>query len=51
MLAKFKLNCIKVFISKALLDSVISHGEFILLNNGLKEYNKKKKEIRNSNNK
>ena len=49
MLAKSKLIYIKVFISKSLLDSVISHGEFILLNNGLKEYNKMKKEIRNSN--
>ena len=49
MLAKSKLICIKVFVSKSLLDSVISHGEFILLNNGLKEYNKMKKEIRNSN--
>ena len=30
----------EVLISKALTDSVISHDEFILTNNVLKEYNK-----------
>ena len=46
MLAKPKLNNIKVFISKALIDSIISHDEFVLINDVLKEYNEMKKEIR-----
>ena len=33
-----KLNSIEVLISKALMDSVISHDEFVLINNMLKEY-------------
>ena len=37
MLAESKLNSIKVAISKALIDSVISHDEFVLINNVLKE--------------
>ena len=32
LLAKSKLNSIKVLISKALIDSVISHNEFVLIN-------------------
>ena len=50
MFAKFKLNSIEVLISlKALLDfdSVISHDEFVLINNKLKEYNEMKEEIEN----
>ena len=47
LLAKSKLNNIEVLISKALIDSVISHDEFVLINNVLKEYNKMKKEIKN----
>ena len=39
LLAKCKLNSIEVLISKALIDSVISHDEFVLINNVLKEYN------------
>ena len=46
-LAKSKLNSIEVLISKALIDSVISHNEFILINNVLKEYNKMNEEIEN----
>ena len=46
-LAKSKLNSIEVFISKALIDSVISHDESVLITNVLKEYNKMKKEIKN----
>ena len=46
-LAKSKLNSIKVLISKALTDSVISHDEFVLINNMIKEYNKMKEEIKN----
>ena len=37
-LAKSKLNSIEVLISKALIDSNISHDEFVLMNNVLKEY-------------
>ena len=48
---KSKLNSVEVLISKALIDSVISHDEFALINNFLKEYNEMKKEIKNSNNK
>ena len=42
MLAKSKLNSIEVLISKALIDSVISHDEFVLINSVLKEYNETK---------
>ena len=38
MLAKSKLNRIKVLVSKTLLDSNIGHDQFILINNVLKEY-------------
>ena len=37
-LAKSKLNSIEVLISKALIDSNISHDEFVLINNVLKEF-------------
>ena len=37
LLAKSKLNSIGFLISKALIDSNISHGEFILINNLLKK--------------
>ena len=43
MLAKSKLNRTEVLISKAFIDSVISHGEFVLIN-VLKEYHKMKEE-------
>ena len=46
MLAKPTLNNIKVFISKTLTDSIISHDEFVLINDVLKQYNEMKKEIR-----
>ena len=52
LLAKSKLNNIEVLISKArfksiLIDSNISHGEFVLINNALKEYDNMKEEIKN----
>ena len=47
MLAKSKTNRIEVLISKALIDSNISHDEFLLINNVLKEYDKMKEEIKN----
>ena len=43
LLAKSKLNSIEVLISKALIDSVISHDEFVLINNVLKNVTKWKK--------
>ena len=47
LLAKFRLNSIEVLISKTLIDSVISHDAFVLINNVLKQYNKMKEEIKN----
>ena len=46
LLAKSKLNSIEVLISKALIDSVISHNQFVLINNVPKEYDDMK-EIKN----
>ena len=46
LLAKSKLNSIEVLISKASIDSVISHDEFGLINNVLKEYNDMKEEMK-----
>ena len=37
LLAKSKLNSIEVLIYKALIDSVIYHDEFALINNMLKK--------------
>ena len=37
LLLKSELNGLEVLISKALIDSNISHDEFVLLNNLLKE--------------
>ena len=51
LLAKSKLNSIEVLISKALIDSNISHDEFVLINNVLKEFCDMKEEIKNSNSK
>ena len=49
LLAKSKLNSIEVLISKALIDSNISHDEFVLINNVLKKFYDMKEEIKNSN--
>ena len=46
LLAKSKLNSIDTLISKTIIDSVISHDEFILINNVLKELYDSKKEIK-----
>ena len=46
-IAKSKLNSIEVQISEALINSVISHDKFVLINNVLKECNKMKEEIKN----
>ena len=46
LLAKTKLNTIQVLIYKALIDSYIYHDKFVSVNNMLREYNEKKKEIK-----
>ena len=46
LLAKSKLNSIEVLISKTLIDSFISHYEFVLINNVQKEYDEPKEEIK-----
>ena len=50
MLAKSQLNRIVVSISKALIDSNISHEEYVLMNNVLIEFYDMKEEIKNCNN-
>ena len=47
MLAKSTLNSMEVLISKALINTNISHDEFVLINNVLKEYGNMKQEIKN----
>ena len=47
MLAKSKLNKIEVLIYKALIDSIISRDEFVLINKVLREFNEIKEEIKN----
>ena len=46
MLAKFKLNCLEVLISKALIDSNNSHDEFVWIKNVLKEFDNMKEGIK-----
>ena len=43
LLAKSNLNSVEVLISKAWIDSVISHEDSVLIDNELKEYNKNEK--------
>ena len=47
LLSKSTLNSIEDVIYKTFIYSVISHDEFVLINNVLKEYNEMKKEIKN----
>ena len=47
LLGKDKLNTIEVLTSKTLIDSYISHDEFVSVNDVLREYNEMKKEIKN----
>ena len=47
LLGKSKLNSVEVLISKALIDSNISHDEFVLINNVRKEHDDIKEEIKN----
>ena len=46
-LGKDKLNTIEVLISKALINSYISHDEFVSIINVLREYYEMKEEIKN----
>ena len=46
LLAKSKLNKIDILISKTLIDSNISHDEFVLISNMLKEFYDMKEEIK-----
>ena len=45
LLAKSKINSIKVLIFKVFIDSVITHEKFVIIN-VLKEYNEIKEEIK-----
>ena len=47
LLGKAKLNIMGVLISKSLIDSYISHDEFATVNNGLRECNEMKEEVKN----
>ena len=49
LLANTKLNTIEILISKAFIDSNISHDEFVLVNNVLKEYDDMEEDIKNFN--
>ena len=46
LLARSKLISTEALISKALIDSNVSHDEFVLINNVLKEYSKMTEEIK-----
>ena len=46
LLPKTNLNSIEVLISIALINSIIKHDEFVLMNNVLKEYDDMKEEIK-----
>ena len=46
MLAKSKLNEIEILISKALIDSNITHDKFAFINNVLNKYDDMKEEIK-----
>ena len=44
---KSKLSTIEILISKTLINSYVSHDEFVSVNKVLREYNKMKEEIKN----
>ena len=46
LLGKDKLNTIEALISNSLINSCISHDEFISVNNELRKYNEIKEEIK-----
>ena len=45
LLGKDKLNTIEIIISKTLIDSYISHDEFVSVNSVLREYNEIKDSV------
>ena len=47
LLVKSKLNSIEVLISKALINSYISHDEFVSVKNVLRQYSEMREEIKN----
>ena len=47
LIAKCKLNSIEVLIPKTFINSVVSHDEFVIINNVVKEYAKMKEKIKN----
>ena len=47
LLEKSKLNSTEFLISKALVDSLVIHDEFVMINNVLKEYVEMKEETKN----
>ena len=47
LLGKDKLNTTEVLICRALIDSYISHDEFVSVSNVLREYKEMKEEIKN----
>ena len=47
LLEKDKSNTIEILISKSLINSYVSHDEFVSLNNVLREYNEIKEVIKN----
>ena len=44
LLGKDKINTFEVIISKSLINSYVSHNEFVLVNNVLREFNEMKKD-------
>ena len=48
LLWKYKLHTIEILVSKGLIDSYISHDEFVSVNNVLRKYYEMKEEIKNS---
>ena len=46
IVAKIRLNAIEILISKTLIDSCISHNEFVLENNLLRKYDDMIKQIK-----
>lgn len=50
LLAKNKLNTIKLLVSKALFILYVNHDELVLVNNVLRECNEMKEETKNSKN-
>ena len=46
LLKETKIDTIEVLISKVLIDSYISHDEFVSVNNVLRKHNEMKKEIK-----